>query len=66
MKLQGLGLKRYTSRHQGVSLVSGKLAEKLLKDQHLNLQKLPIESISRRQLQEGYAVLQVPEHWVDR
>ncbi|OEH77071.1 hypothetical protein cyc_02504 [Cyclospora cayetanensis] len=34
------------------------LAEKLLKEQHLNLQKLPIESISKKQLQEGYAVLQ--------
>ncbi|KAL8449911.1 hypothetical protein Emed_002874 [Eimeria media] len=35
-----------------------KLAEKLLTQQHLNLQKLPIDSISKRQLQEGYAVLQ--------
>ncbi|CDJ30209.1 NAD(+) ADP-ribosyltransferase, putative [Eimeria mitis] len=35
-----------------------KLAEKLLTEQHLNLQKLPIDSISKRQLQEGYAVLQ--------
>ncbi|CDJ49184.1 NAD(+) ADP-ribosyltransferase, putative [Eimeria brunetti] len=35
-----------------------KLAEKLLSEQHLNLQKLPIDSISKRQLQEGYAVLQ--------
>ncbi|KAL8429519.1 hypothetical protein Efla_007159 [Eimeria flavescens] len=35
-----------------------KIAEKLLTQQHLNLQKLPIDSISKRQLQEGYAVLQ--------
>ncbi|KAL8456141.1 hypothetical protein Emag_000026 [Eimeria magna] len=35
-----------------------KLAEKLLTQQQLNLQKLPIDSISKRQLQEGYAVLQ--------
>lgn len=38
---------------------AGQLAEKLLSEQHLNLQKLPIDSVSRRQLQEGYAVLQV-------
>ncbi|CDJ64298.1 NAD(+) ADP-ribosyltransferase, putative [Eimeria necatrix] len=35
-----------------------KLTEKLLSEQHLNLKKLPIDSISKRQLQEGYAVLQ--------
>lgn len=43
------------------SAVAGTLAETLLKEQKLNLQKLPIDSISKRQLQEGYSVLQVTQ-----
>ncbi|PFH35733.1 poly(ADP-ribose) polymerase catalytic domain-containing protein [Besnoitia besnoiti] len=34
------------------------MAARALTEQHLNLQRMPIESISKRQLSEGYAVLQ--------
>ncbi|KYK71080.1 poly(ADP-ribose) polymerase catalytic domain-containing protein, partial [Toxoplasma gondii TgCatPRC2] len=34
------------------------MAVRALTEQHLNLERMPIESISKRQLNEGYAILQ--------
>ncbi|CBZ53813.1 hypothetical protein NCLIV_035940 [Neospora caninum Liverpool] len=34
------------------------MAARALTEQHLNLERMPIESISKRQLSEGYAILQ--------